>query len=138
MLFEEHLKSFLIIGGIVTMFASLYFFAPTFALNQINELPYDNHYLFIVRHWGVMVGVMGIMIVLSAYITSWREPIMLFSFIEKFGMVYLYIMNAFEQETAYLNAYFIPFAITDIIIVAYTICYWHEQRIKRKASFSTY
>ncbi|MBB3700155.1 hypothetical protein KMW28_14715 [Flammeovirga yaeyamensis] len=126
MFFSKHLKLFLLIGGIVTMLASFYFINPALALSMFNKLPYDGKYLFIIRHWGVMVGVMGFMIVLSAYLPSWRKPIMIFSFIEKSGMVFLYIENSFQTETAFLNAYFIPFALTDILIVTYTIFYWKE------------
>jgi hypothetical protein len=79
-----------------------------------------------------MVGLMGFFIALSAFIPQWQAPVILFSFLEKLFMVYLYISNFFNPETAYLNASFIPFAITDIVIVTYTIGYWYQLNKQKK------
>lgn len=128
MFFTKFLKPFLIIGGLVTMYAGIYAINPEYALADLNNLPYDKQYVFLFRHWGIMVGLMGAFIALSAFIPKWQEPIILYSFLEKLFMVYLYMNNFFITETAYLNASFIPFAITDILIVTYTIGYWLEKR----------
>lgn len=74
-----------------------------------------------------MVGLMGCFIVASVYVAKWRQPIILYSFVEKLFMVYLFMANFFNPETAHLNASFVPFAITDITIVLYTLGYWYEQ-----------
>lgn len=128
MFFNRFIKPFLIIGGAVTMFAGVYALSPAEALLQMNNLPYDSQYVFLFRHWGIMVGLMGFFIVASAFIPRWREPVILYSFLEKLFMVYLYISNFFNAETAYLNANFVPFVITDITICTYTVFYWFENR----------
>lgn len=133
MFFTRYLKPFLIIGGLVTMYAGIYAINPESALREMNNLPYDSNYVFLFRHWGIMVGLMGFFITLSAFIEQWRGPIILYSFLEKLFMVYLFISNFFNPETAHLNAYFIPFAITDITICTYTLGYWFENNKNKKA-----
>ncbi|MGF1755116.1 hypothetical protein L4C33_16155 [Vibrio makurazakiensis] len=132
MFFNRFLKPFLVIGGLVTMYAGIYAINPETALKNMNNLPYDSNYVFLFRHWGIMVGIIGALIAASAYVRRWREPVILYSFVEKLFMVYLFTSNFFNPETAHLNASFIPFAITDIIIVTYTLGYWFENYRVRK------
>lgn len=126
MFFNRFLKPFLVIGGLITMYAGIYAINPESALRDMNNLPYDSNYVFLFKHWGIMVGLMGFFIAASAYVPRWRQPIILYSFLEKLFMVYLFTSNFFNPETAHLNASFIPFAITDITIVTYTLGYWYE------------
>lgn len=130
--FHCFIKPFLVIGGLVTMYAGIYAINPETALHDMNNLPYDSNYVFLFRHWGIMVGLMGFFIAASAYVTKWRESIILYSFLEKLFMVYLFVSNFFNPETAHLNASFIPFAITDITICTYTLGYWYENYQLRK------
>ncbi|KAA8679770.1 hypothetical protein [Vibrio gigantis] len=132
MFFNRFLKPFLVIGGLVTMYAGIYAINPETALHDMNNLPYDSNYVFLFRHWGIMVGLMGFFIAASAYVRRWRESIILYSFLEKLFMVYLFVSNFLNPETAHLNASFIPFAITDITICTYTIGYWYENHKLRK------
>ncbi|PML54846.1 hypothetical protein [Vibrio lentus] len=132
MFFNRFLKPFLLIGGLVTMYAGIYAINPESALLDMNNQPYDSNYVFLFRHWGIMVGLMGFFIAASAYVPRWREAIILYSFLEKLFMVYLFVSNMFNPETAHLNASFIPFAITDITICTYTIGYWYENHKFRK------
>lgn len=126
--FTKYLRPFLIIGGLVTMYAGIYAINPETALKDMNNLAYHSDYLFLIRHWGIMVGLMGFFITLSAFIEQWQAPIMLYSFLEKLFMIYLYCSNLFNPETAHLNAEFIPFVVTDITICTYTLGYWFERR----------
>ncbi|CAH7302170.1 conserved membrane hypothetical protein [Vibrio chagasii] len=132
MFFNRFLKPFLVNGGLVTMYAGIYAINPETALHDMNNLPYDSNYVFLFRHWGIMVGLMGFFIAASAYVRRWRESIILYSFLEKLFMVYLFVSNFFNPETAHLNAGFIPFAITDITICTYTLGYWYENYKLRK------
>ncbi|MFA0057195.1 MULTISPECIES: hypothetical protein [Vibrio] len=132
MFFNRFLKLFLVIGGLVTMYAGIYAINPETALHDMNNLPYDSNYVFLFRHWGIMVGLMGFFIATSAYVRRWRESIILYSFLEKLFMVYLFVSNFFNPETAHLNASFVPFAITDITICTYTLGYWYENYKIRK------
>lgn len=133
MIFNKYLKPFLIIGGLVTMYAGIYAIDPQSALMDMNHLPYDSNYVFLFRHWGIMVGLMGFFITASAFVPAWRQSIILYSFLEKLFMVYLYTSNFFNPETAHLNASFIPFAITDITICTYTLGYWWENHKEAKS-----
>lgn len=127
MIFTKFLKPFLLIGGLVTMYAAIYAFDPAAALKDMNGLDFDSQYVFIIRHWGIMVGLMGFFIAASAFKPEWRQSIVLYSFLEKLFMVYLYFSNFLNPETAYLNEVFVPFAITDVTICVYTLGYWFEQ-----------
>lgn len=138
MFFNRYLKSFLVVGGLITMIAGVYAINPERALLELNNLAYDFNYVFLFRHWGMMVGLMGFFIAASAFKPEWRESIILYSFLEKLFMVYLYASNFFNPETAFLNADFIPFAITDVLICTYTIGYWLENRKCRLASRASY
>ncbi|USD63670.1 hypothetical protein J4N45_22125 [Vibrio sp. SCSIO 43140] len=137
MFFNRYFKPFMVIAGLVTMYAAIYAINPESALREMNGLSYDSQYVFLFRHWGIMVGLMGFFITASPFIPQWRESIVLYSFLEKLFMVYLFTSNFFNPETAYLNAKFIPFAITDITICAYTIGYWLENHKLQKASTQT-
>lgn len=134
MFFNRFLKPFLFFGGLVTAYAAIYAINPEWALMDMNNLPYDSNYVFMFRHWGIMVGLMGFFIAASAFKESWREPIILYSFVEKLFMVYLYFSNFFRPETAHLNADFIPFAVTDVTICLYTLGYWYENWKMKKES----
>lgn len=93
MFFTRYLKPFLIISGLVTMYAGIYAINPESALREMNNLPYDSNYVFLFRHWGIMVGLMGFFIAVSAFIEQWRSSIILYSFLEKLFMVYLFTSN---------------------------------------------
>jgi len=71
------------------------------------------------RHWGVMVFGIGILMVIAAFRPWLRFETMVFSFIEKTFMVYLFLSN-FGQPWAmgYISAF-----VVDSIIVAYSIFY---------------
>ncbi len=128
MFFTKNLKTFLIVGGLVTMFAGVYAINPEWALRFLNDMEYDSQYMVFFRHWGIMVGLMGFFLVGAAFKEEWRSTIILYSFLEKLFMVYLYVSNYFDPELVWLNERFVPFVITDISITLYTIGYWLELR----------
>ena len=134
MFFTRYLKAFLVIGGLVTMYAGIYAIDPQSALQDMNGLEFDSQYTFLIRHWGIMVGLMGGFILMSAFKPHWQQPVILYSFLEKSFMVYLFMSNAFVPETAYLNDRFILFVITDISICTFTVGYWFEQYKTRTCS----
>ena len=45
------------------------------------------------RHFGIMVGLMGVFMVVAAFRENWRNPILIYSGVEKAFMVYLVLVN---------------------------------------------
>jgi hypothetical protein len=113
------------------MVAGIYAINPELALSYFNDLVFIPDYVLLIRHWGIMVGLIGFFIAVAAYVERWREPIILFSFLEKLFMVYLYLSNFYNPETLHLNSKFIPFALTDLTICLYTIGYWIERKVHK-------
>ena len=71
---DKTVKPVLIIGGLGTAAAGLYAFIPQFAVENIAELEFVGHYTIFVQHWGMMVGLFGVMMVAAAFQESLRSP----------------------------------------------------------------
>jgi len=70
---DKTLKSVLIIGGLGTAAAGLYAFFPQFAVENIAKLEFIENYTIFVQHWGIMVGLIGVMLYSLLYFWSLRE-----------------------------------------------------------------
>lgn len=69
---------------------------------------------------------MGVVMMVAAFKTSWRPPVVFYSFAEKFWMVLLYLATrGFANESTY--GYF-PVLVVDTLVSIWTIGYWIEQR----------
>jgi hypothetical protein len=135
MFFTRYLSKMLFIMGLATASVFIFAIAPQWAIVNILRLPYSEtfamnyfaqgHYL-IYQHWGVMVGFMGIVMVVAAFNPTWRQPVVFYSFAEKFLMVALYVgSRGFANENTHG---FFPVIIVDTIVSVWTIGYWIEQR----------
>jgi len=72
------------------------------------------------RHWGIMVFGIGILMVVAAFRPWLRFETMVFSTVEKGSMVYLFISNLGQPwAMGYLFAF-----VVDSTIVAYSIVYF--------------
>ncbi len=118
------IKPFLIIGGVGTSLAGANAFFPVFSVENIQGLEWVQEYTIFVQHWGIMVCLMGVFMAASAFIKSWRVPIILYSLIEKAFMVYLVVSNA---AFSYSDGFYIP-AGMDVIITIYSILYFISLR----------
>ena len=90
---DKTIKPFLVIAGLGTCVAGLLVFLPQFTVESIFKLPFVEDYTIFVQHWGMMVLLMGIFMIISAFRVSWRMPILIYSAIEKTFMVYLYFFK---------------------------------------------
>ncbi len=70
---DKTLKPVLIIGGRGTAAAGLYAFFPQFAVENIAKLEFIENYTIFVQHWGIMVGLIGVMLYSLLYFWSLRE-----------------------------------------------------------------
>jgi len=117
-------KPVLIIGGLGTAAAGLYAFFPQFAVENIAQLEFVDSYTIFLQHWGMMVGLFGVMMVAAAFQESWRTPILLYGLIEKAFMVLLVAIN-FDQPFA--SGFYVPAAM-DAIITAWSLVYFASLR----------
>ena len=70
-----HMQPILIITGIVTTLAAVMFIAHRFLLELLFKMEGpDSITLFVVRHWGLLIGLVGVLLVFAAYEPSIRVP----------------------------------------------------------------
>jgi hypothetical protein len=72
------------------------------------------------RHWGIMIFGIGVLMVVAAFRPWLRFETMVFSTIEKAFMVYLFLTNLGQS---WAMGYIIPFLV-DSTIVAYSLVYF--------------
>ena len=87
--FDLTFRPFFVLTGIGTALAFIYAFWPEWALPQIAKFAYREEYTIFVRHWGITVGLMGVFMVVAAFRENWRNPILIYSGLEKAFIVYL-------------------------------------------------
>jgi hypothetical protein len=135
MFFTRHLSKMLFVMGLATASVIVFAIAPGWASANILGLPFseefasryfDQGHRLVYQHWGVMVGVMGVLMVVASYKPSWRHPVVLFSFVEKFLMVVLFLLAGGVRNPSLQG--FLPVVVVDTIVSIWTIGYWIEQR----------
>ena len=129
-LFSRTVRPFFLFTGAGTALIGLYAVLPSWAMPNLARLPYLQDYTIIIQHWGIMVGIMGLAMMLAALIPQWRNPILLYSALEKSFMVWLVLSNA---KQPFVSGFWAPLVI-DSTVVIYTIGYYlacgfrkHEQ-----------
>jgi hypothetical protein len=123
---DKTIKPFLVIAGLCTCMGGIYAFMPIFAVENFSKLPFDENYTMFVQHWGSMVLLAGIFMIIAAFRAAWRLPILLFIIIEKACFVVLYLFHACQQS----GAGFKGAAVMDGIIVIYLLVYFLSLREK--------
>jgi uncharacterized membrane protein HdeD (DUF308 family) len=82
--------------------------------------PFVSDYTIITQHWGIMVGLMGIFMIVAAFKVEWRKPILIYSLLEKAFMVYLVVANGSHSYSQGFKAG----AAMDATVALYTIGYF--------------
>ncbi|MBL8816179.1 MAG: hypothetical protein JNL58_09125 [Planctomyces sp.] len=118
--FIRTVRPFFLFTGAGTALVALYAFLPSWAMPNVAKLPYLQDYTIIIQHWGIMVGIMGIAMMLAAMVPQWRVPILMYSALEKSFMVWLVLSNA---QQPFVSGFWVPFAI-DSTVVIYTVGYF--------------
>ena len=123
------LKWFLILFGLVTC-ATL---PLAFDIGAIGALlggfvDYTPSSVPVLRHWGLMVFGIGVLMVVAAFRPWLRFETMLFSAVEKGLVVYLFLSNLNQP---WVMGYF-PAFIADATVVAYSIVYFISERGRPK------
>ncbi len=121
---DKTIKPFLVLAGLGTCAAGFYAFLPVFSVERIARLQFVENYVIFVQHWGMMVLLMGIFMIVSAFKVSWRTPILVYSVIEKSFMVLLCIFYSSRSFVAGFQGA----AIMDAIIVVCLLLYFWKGR----------
>ena len=116
---QKTIKPFLIIFGIITAILVLVAVSPKSWVENLLKLEFFEEYKILIQHWGILIFLVGLFMFLSAFITAWRFPIILFATIEKIFIVLLYIVNLqYKFSEGFSLA-----AVIDSIIVIYFLIY---------------
>jgi hypothetical protein len=118
--FDLTFRPFFVITGLGTASAGLYAFWPRWTAETIGKIPFVPDYTIITQHWGIMVGLMGVFMVVAAFKDEWRKPILVYSLFEKAFMVYLVVANG---NFSYSQGFKVGAAM-DATVVLYTIVYF--------------
>jgi uncharacterized membrane protein len=118
--FEVTFKPFFVITGIGTAAAFVFAFWPKWASPTIGKIPFVREYTMIAQHWGIMVGLMGVFMVMAAFSVEWRRPILIYSMVEKAFMVTLVLVN---WRQPYSKGFKVGAAM-DATVVVYTVLYF--------------
>lgn len=118
--FELTFKPFFVITGIGTAAAFLFAFWPKWAAQTVVKIPFVRDYTIIAQHWGIMVGLLGVFMIVAAFSVEWRTPILIYSLLEKAFVVYLVLAN---RGQSYSQG-FKWGAAMDATVVLYTIVYF--------------
>jgi hypothetical protein len=118
--FDVTFRPFFVITGIVTALGALNAFWPRWTVEKVDLIPFNQDYTIILQHWGFMLGVLGVFMIVAAFSRAWRNPILIFSACEKGFIVYLVGTNFSQPYARGLWAG----AAMDATVVLYTIVYF--------------
>jgi len=119
-------RPFFVLTGAVTALGALNAFWPRWAADTVEKIAFTPEYTIILQHWGLLLGLMGVCMIVAAYRADWREPILILSALEKAFIVYLVVANGSRPHAQGLR----PGAAMDATVVLYTIVYFAVYGIK--------
>ena len=126
--FNLTFKPFFVVTGIATALGALTAFLPVWAAEKVLLLPYRQDYTIILQHWGIMLGLTGIFMIVAAFGAHWRIPVLIFSACEKAFFVYLVATNITQP---YARGLWVGAAM-DATVVLYTIGYFANSVFQKK------
>lgn len=128
--FDLTFRPFFVLTGIGTALAAFDAFWPRWAIEKVQKLAFVQDYTIMVQHWGIMVGLMGVSMIVAAFRVDWRKPILIYSGFEKTFMVYLVVANV---SRPYAKGFWLG-AVMDAAVVLYTIGYFAVYGFKPPSS----
>ncbi|MEN8722247.1 MAG: hypothetical protein ABF335_05100 [Alphaproteobacteria bacterium] len=86
----ENFHWVLYITGAFTLLPLLGFFNPAQAMQgTFGREPADDIERLVMRHWGLLVGMAGALLIWAGFEEAYRTPILLFAAIEKIAIVFM-------------------------------------------------
>ena len=127
--FELTFRPFFVITGAFTALASLNAFWPRWAVETVEKITFIQEYTIILQHWGILVGLLGVFMIVAAYRPEWRIPVLIFSAVEKAFIVFLVVANG---NHSYSEGFRLGAAM-DATVVLYTIVYFWVYGFKARS-----
>lgn len=118
--FDLTFRPFFIVTGIGTALGGLNAFWPEWTAEKVELIPFNQDYTIVLQCWGIMLGLMGVFMIIAAFRTDWRNPVLIFSALEKTFLVYLVVANV---SRPYARGLWFG-AGMDATVVLYTIAYF--------------
>jgi|SRR5579863_1690491 len=118
--FDLTFRPFFVLTGAVTALGALNAFWPRWTVERIELIPFSQDYTIILQHWGILLGLMGVFMIVAAYSEAWRNPVLIYSALEKAFIVYLVMANV---RRPYSRGFWAGAAM-DATVVLYTIVYF--------------
>ena len=93
----------LLITGLATAGALVLFLAPVPVMNMLfGQAPADALSLLIARHWGLLVGLVGALLVYAAYHAEIRVPTLIVAIVEKAAFALGMLISPFRRRPSVL------------------------------------
>ena len=93
----------LLITGLATAGAVALFLAPVPMMRLVfGQVPSDALSVLIVRHWGLLVGLVGVLLMYAAYHPEVRVPTLIVAIVEKTAIVLGLLTSSFRRRPAVL------------------------------------
>lgn len=127
--FQKTIKMYLLITGFLTATAFATFLAPEWSMQNLffysEEMMINKEYLQATyQHWGVMVGCIGVLLMVSAKFKELRLSTMIYSGFEKALFVGLFLYNVFVNNYEWFYGWSGVFAL-DLFVTLYSIVYFY-------------
>jgi membrane protein DedA with SNARE-associated domain len=78
-LFDLTFKPFFVLTGMGTALGALLVFWPQWSAEKVLLIPFNQDYTVILQHWGIMLGLTGVLMIVAAFPMDWRTPILISS-----------------------------------------------------------
>ena len=98
-----HIDLILLITGLATAGVLVVFVAPVPVMKVLfGQAPSDALSLFIARHWGLLVSLVGALLIYAAYHAEVRVPTLIVAIVEKAALVLGILISPFRQRPTVL------------------------------------
>src|SRR5262245_38445086 len=98
-----HIELILLITGLATAGILVVFVAPVPVMTVLfGQAPSDALSLFIVRHWGLLVFLVGALLIYAAYHPEVRVPTLIVAIVEKVALVLGLLISPFRRRPTVL------------------------------------
>ena len=102
-MFAAHIEWILLLTGLATAGALVLFLAPVTVMKRLfGQAPSDSLSLLIVRHWGLLICLVGILLIYAAYHAEVRVPTLIVAVVEKAVFALGMFLSPFRRRAAVL------------------------------------
>jgi hypothetical protein len=113
-----HIELILLITGLATAGVLVVFLAPVPVMKVLfGQAPSDALAVFIARHWGLLVCLVGVLLIYAAYHSEVRAPALIVAIVEKAALVLGLLISPFRQRPTVLAMALADATMTAVYLV---------------------